>query len=73
MVWVMTPKLDDDKVVFEMELEGVRESMANLLSYPFVKEAVETGRLKLQGAYFSIIQARLMMSNDKNEFELIEA
>jgi len=70
---VLARKLDDDKVVFEMELEGVRESMANLLSYPFVKEAVETGTLKLQGAYFSIIQARLMMSNDKNEFELIEA
>ena len=70
---VLARNLPEGEIVLEMELEGVRQSMTNLMSYPFVKDAVEAGTLKLQGAYFSIIQARLMMSNDTGEFELIEA
>ena len=61
-----------DEVSFELELEGVRQSLGNLMSYEFVREAVEAGTLSLQGAYFSIITARLMMSNDKGKFELVE-
>ena len=68
----MARNLPEDEIVLEMELEGVRQSMTNLMSYPFVKDAVEAETLKLQGAYFSIIQARLMMSNDTGEFELID-
>lgn len=56
-----------------MELEGIRQSITNLMTFPFVREAVESGHLKLQGAYFSIIQARLMMANEASEFELIQA
>jgi len=62
-----------DQIVYEMELEGIRQSLANLMTFPFVREAVESGQLKLQGAYFSIIKARLMMADDKGEFELISA
>ena len=70
---VLARNLSDNEVVLEMELEGVRQSLANLMSFPFVQEAVERGELKLQGAYFSIIQARLMLSNHQGEFELIPA
>lgn len=70
---VLARGLPDADVVFEMELEGVRQSLINLMTFPFVREAVEDGSLKLQGAYFSIIQARLMLSNDEGEFELIPA
>jgi len=70
---VLARKLAEDEIVLEMELEGVRQSITNLMSFPFVREAVEAGTLKLQGAYFSIIQARLMLSNDEGEFELIKA
>ena len=69
---VLARNLPEDEIVFEMELEGVRQSLTNLMTFPFVREAVEAGTLKLQGAYFSIIQARLMMSNDEGEFELID-
>ena len=70
---VLAKKLPEDQVSFEMELEGVRQSLTNLMTFPFVKDAVESGQLSLQGAYFSIIQAKLMMANEQGEFELIEA
>lgn len=70
---VLARGLPEDQISFEMELEGIRQSMTNLMTFPFVREAVESGQLKLQGAYFSIIKARLMMANDAGEFELIEA
>jgi len=53
---------------FQMELEVVRQSIANLMSFPFVKDAVEKEGLALQGAYFSIINARLMLSDESGAF-----
>ncbi len=38
----------------EMEMEGVRISLRNLRTFPWVSERVEDGRLKLHGAYFAI-------------------
>jgi carbonic anhydrase len=70
---VLARELPEDEIVLEMELETVRQSLANLMTFPFVREAVETGGLTLQGAYFSIIKARLMMANDAGEFEEIKA
>jgi len=37
-----------------MELEGVRISLRNLMNFPWVRERVEDGRLRLHGAYFAI-------------------
>ncbi|WP_370853107.1 carbonic anhydrase [Oceanibacterium hippocampi] len=37
-----------------MEYAGIRRSLDNLLSFPFVKERVDTGKLELHGAYFAI-------------------
>ena len=70
---VLARNLPEDQVTFEMELEGVRQSLTNLMSFPFVRNAVESGRLSLQGAYFSIIKAHLLMSNENGEFEVIDA
>jgi carbonic anhydrase len=38
----------------EMELEGVRVSLANLRTFPWVAEREAAGTLKLHGAYFAI-------------------
>jgi len=38
----------------EMEHEGVRISLRNLRTFPWVREREEAGRLKLHGAYFAI-------------------
>ncbi len=53
---------------FEMELEGVRLSLRNLMTFDFVRDAVEAGELVLQGAYFSIISAKLLMMGDDGAF-----
>ena len=37
-----------------LEWAGIRQSLANLESYPFVKEAVAAGDLNLHGAWFQI-------------------
>lgn len=60
-------------VQFEMELEGVRESLRNLMTYPFIREAVEAGDLSLQGAYFGIISAKLRLADEDGEFHEISS
>jgi carbonic anhydrase len=65
---VVARKTPDEDLQFEMELENVRQSLKNLMTFDFVREAVESGRLKLQGAYFSIIQARLLLSDESGKF-----
>ena len=64
--------ISSDEMQFEMELETVRQSLTNLMKYDFVREKVEAGKLNLQGAYFSIIQAKLLFANDDLEFETVE-
>lgn len=54
-----------------MEYAGVRQSLANLMSFPFVEKAVAAGDLSLLGAYFSIIEGRLLFANKDGIFEEI--
>jgi len=49
----------DRQAFLEMELEGVRLSLRNLMGFPWVRERVESGRLTLHGAYFAIIDGVL--------------
>lgn len=65
--------LSEDCMQLEMELETVRQSLDNLMKYDFIKEKVEAGKLSLQGAYFSIIKARLMMADEKGVFSEVSA
>jgi len=66
---VIARKVPEEELQFEMELENVRQSIRNLMTFDFVKKAIEEDRLKLQGAYFSIIRARLMLSDEDGKFE----
>ena len=43
----------------DMELEGVRTSLANLRTFPWVREREQGGRLALHGAFFSIAEGVL--------------
>lgn len=65
---ILARGLSDSDAQTELELEGVRQSLGNLMSYDFIRTAVDSGALRLQGAYFSIISARLLMMNDMGEF-----
>jgi carbonic anhydrase len=56
---------DFDRDAFRaMELEGVRVSLANLRSFPFVAEREAAGRLALHGAYFSIAEGVLKVLDE---------
>jgi len=64
--------LPEKEALVELELEGVRQSLQNLMSFDFISEKVNAGELALQGAYFSIISAKLLMMNGKGQFMEIE-
>ncbi|WP_371395518.1 carbonic anhydrase [Fretibacter rubidus] len=68
---ILAKNYPEDQITLQMELEVVRQSIANLMTFPFVKAAVDAGGLSLKGAYFSIIQARLMMLGDDGDFYLV--
>jgi len=56
-----------------MEFAGVRQSLLNLMSFPFVEQAVLSGQLSLQGAYFSIIEGRLLFADEDGVFTEVPA
>jgi carbonic anhydrase len=49
----------DRQAFLEMELEGVRLSLRNLMGFPWIRERVESGRLTLHGTYFAIVDGVL--------------
>lgn len=58
---------------FALELEGIEVSIANLMSFPFVRKRVEAGELTLHGAWFAIKHGELHWRNGKTgRFEVIE-
>ncbi len=57
----------------EMELAAVRLSLRNLLTFPWVKDKVDLGALKLRGAFFAISEGVLHhLEQDDDEFVAIE-
>ncbi len=57
----------DREAFLEMELEGVRVSLRNLRSFPWVREREAQGRLRLQGAYFAIVDGILHLCDPASE------
>jgi carbonic anhydrase len=52
-----------------LELEGIKTSIANLRTFPFVKQVEDKGRLSLHGAYFDIASGTLsVLNHSKGEF-----
>jgi len=70
---VKSKPLDADGGQSALELEGVRQSLANLMTFPFVKAAVDAGALKLQGAHFSIETAQLRLTDGNGEFHAVKS
>jgi carbonic anhydrase len=55
-----------------LELEGVRTSLTNLRSFPYVAEREKAGLLKLHGCHFSIAEGRLhILDEAEREFRPI--
>ncbi|HEX2840756.1 carbonic anhydrase [Hyphomicrobium sp.] len=52
-----------------LELEGIKNSIANLRTFPFVKKEEDKGRLSLHGAYFDIATGELsVLNHSRGEF-----
>lgn len=46
-----------------LEMEGIRTSIRNLRTFPFVKKLEDSGKLALHGAYFEIASGTLSALN----------
>lgn len=56
-----------------MEHASIRHSIENLKSFPFIRERVEDGRLRLRGAFFDISEGRLMaLDPESGAFEFVD-
>jgi carbonic anhydrase len=50
----------------KLEFASVELSLRNLMTFPFVKTAVEQGELHLHGAYFGVASGKLLVRNEKS-------
>lgn len=57
-----------DDAVRALELEGIRTSIANLRTFPFVAAAEAAGELTIHGAYFAIADGVLHVMSDDGSF-----
>ena len=53
------------------ELESVKLSLGNLMTFPWVRGGVEQRRLKLHGCYFDIEKGDLLRLGDAGQFDPI--
>ncbi len=58
----------------QLEFAAVAHSLENLMTFPWVREAVQAGRLALHGAYFGVDTGRLLVRDPATgSFEMGEA
>lgn len=56
-----------------LEHASIRHSIENLKTFPFVKERLDDGRLRLMGAFFDIAEGRLMtLDQESGQFEAVD-
>ncbi len=53
-----------------LELASVRHSIENLKTFPFIKQRLDSGQLRLRGAYFGIASGKLLsMDSETGRFD----
>src|SRR6201986_5102050 len=62
---ITAPKTDWENYLRQLEFASVELSLKNLMTFPFVKAAVEEGALNLHGAYFGVASGKLLVRNEK--------
>jgi len=63
---VAAPKADWESYLRQLEFASVELSLKNLMTFTFVKAAVEEGILHLHGAYFGVASGRLLVRNERS-------
>ncbi len=68
---VQSIKTKEDKINL-LEKESIKNSIKNLVEFPFVNESIKNGKLNVHGLWFDILTGKLMNLNfKKNKFENI--
>jgi len=62
-----SPGLEGDALRAASERHGVRLSLENLNTFPFVREALAAGKLSLQGWYLNIFDGALEIWDPEQE------
>ncbi|HEX4272939.1 MAG TPA: carbonic anhydrase [Rhizomicrobium sp.] len=63
---IAAPKDDGEDYLRQLEFASVELSLRNLMTFPFVKAAVDEGVLKLHGAYFGVASGKLLVRNEQS-------
>lgn len=63
------PPEKNETYLRQLEFASVELSLKNLMTFPFVRTAVEKGELTLHGAYFGIASGRLLVRTASGAFE----
>jgi len=64
--------LSHEEIQFQTELEAIKQSIANLHNFPFVKAAMKEKSLYIHGLHFDIGTGQLRrLDNDLEQFDLI--
>jgi len=58
----------DREAFLDMEREAVKVSLANLRTFPWIRDREQAGELKLHGAHFSIHEGRLYVLDEAEAF-----
>ena len=67
------PRQEGEDYLRKLEFASVELSLENLMSFPFVRAAVEAGELTLHGAYFGVASGRLLIRDKSGEFVPVDA
>lgn len=60
---IQNPEQDWAGYLHQLEFASVELSLKNLMTFPFVRMAVEKGELALHGAYFGVASGKLLVRN----------
>ena len=67
-----SPDKDAQERQRSLERMAVQQSLENLMTFPFISEAVDAGRLELSGAWFSIMEGEMhWLDWDRGVFERV--
>jgi carbonic anhydrase len=70
---VTEPKGETDSYLRQLEFASVELSLRNLMTFPFVKGAVEKGELSLHGAFFGVASGKLLVRDGRTgQFEPVD-
>jgi carbonic anhydrase len=64
------PEQAGSDYIERLSLESIKQSLANLRTFPCVRKLEERGKIKLHGAYFGVMDGRLLVYNaERDMFE----